>query len=97
MIASSNHHLKIQNRMSDKETKERIEESAKLYAEARGNGNDYLSYKTGAESERPKAWNEAIDAVKDMLVVQMEDEENEGLAALENAYSKLEELKHKQP
>lgn len=87
--------------MSDKETKERIERDAseyiKQYLPHVNTTGHWLGYIDGAESERQKAWNEAIDAVKDMLVVQMEDEENEGLAALENAYSKLEELKHKQP
>lgn len=84
----------------DNETRERIEKEAKEYCHTRGEENCYIKGATAEHSRITELLkeekNKAIDSVKDMLVVMMEDEENEGLAALENAYRKLESLKGKQ-
>lgn len=82
----------------DKFTK-RIGKEAEAYADSidrRGCAfwqGMYRGYIAGATSERPKAWNEAIDAAIEKIQIKVKD----SVATLDECIAVLEALKHKQP
>jgi hypothetical protein len=87
--------------MSDKEVKERIETEAEViasyYRDKLEKSIARSCYTAGATTERPKAWNDAIDEIILEVVKHHVYGETTNLIKRDEVIKTIEKLKHKQP